>query len=297
MSARYEKENTKLLFDGTDLSIFPVWKRLVESKGMQKGWLLGIKKKLPGLPEDLLDRVTDQGQPKNNVCKVNAMAFDYLITATEGLPREIVMSDPNQNAYDIWNLLCTKYEPVDDYTAASLWHEISTLSMNKNEDPTKMIVKLEELNLKMKKIDPSGGLNDMMLKTIILERLPEHYKLMKATYDLQGLSTVTLGKIKQDVARIFLQKVGNTGNKDSLALNAQEGVKQCTYCKKRGHLEKDCWSKNGMPKNGNSKGNNNGGGKSKNKNTFCYYCKQKGHIKSYCPKLASQRENKDANNV
>ena len=64
---------------------------------------------------------------------------------------------------------------------------------------------------------------------------------------------------------------------------------KCNYCKKIGHIEENCWKKNGKP-NGNQSASNQPLGQHQDNAKKCTYCGMKNHTTDKCFKMIANQK-------
>jgi hypothetical protein len=206
--------------------------------------------------------------------------------------------------------------PFEETQKALLMSEFSHLNFNENGDPGETFEAAEELARKMKnRFDVD--INESMLLTHLINKIPSVYGIVKVTLETQG--SMTYANLKSKMTNHFVTNIANKVKDDQCLAISFNGY--CNWCSKYGHKETECLVKKngggraGPPNNGNklgryervpgnpyngpgkggriSYGRGNGGrggrngrgrGKGLHGGNGCRYCGSADHWGNECPK-------------
>ncbi|EWM20266.1 hypothetical protein Naga_100167g2 [Nannochloropsis gaditana] len=133
--------------------------------------------------------------------------------------------------------------------------EFSHLKFDENGDPSETFEAAEELARKMKnRFDMD--INESMLLTHLINKIPSAYGIVKVSLETQDL--MTYSNLKSKMSNHFVTNIANKVKDDQcLAVNFNG---YCNWCGKYGHKETECLVKKngggraGSPNNGNQLG-------------------------------------------
>jgi gag-polypeptide of LTR copia-type/Zinc knuckle len=206
-------------------------------------------------------------KPKKSARDRNMMAVACL-TATfqdDGLLNIVEQSMtgdwPSGLACVIIDELFKRYRPVDIISRVELRTRLNHVSMKKDDDPRVLFDQLASIqsayNDVTRKIDPDD------LIAVVLEKAPEQYKSILTAEQRYKGSSLTLADLRSCMNDLYRTKnptKNDNRNETEVSLAAPSikfnGI--CEYCKKPGHMARDCRKK----KADHSKDNRN------NTNTF-----------------------------
>src|SRR6056297_1766501 len=237
----------------------------------------------------------------------------YLRGAAANLIEKFRLDEDGAGAF---KALTDKYELRGETQKALLMSEFSHLKFDENGDPSETFEAAEELARKMKsRFDME--INDSILLTHLINKIPSAYGMVKVSLETQDL--MSYSNLKSKMSNHFVTNVANKVKDDQCLAVSFNGY--CNWCRKYGHKEIECLVKRnggdragpthngnklgwyervpGNPYNGPDKGGRisygrgNGGrggrsgrgrGKGLHGGNGCRYCGSADHWGNECPK-------------
>ncbi len=136
----------------------------------------------------------------------------------------------------------------------------------------------------MDKEDTLTTLDQIKAEALKIERRLEEKS--KTSTNGDGSSRVNSGQINEINNQDEVDAVYR-GQKQNYPGKQTSSIPRCTYCKKIGHIESDCWKKNGKPKGNQSASNQPLGTNNAKK---CTYCGMKNHTTEKCFKMQANQK-------
>lgn len=160
-----------------------------------------------------------------------------------------------------WEKICSVFEQKGLASQIFLRKKLINLKFVDSEPMRNHINKVRELADQLEAI--GDAVKDKELAIIILCSLPERYDSLIISLEARPATELTFdfvaGRLLTEEERQKEQSINN--NNDSIGTvmfsetgKDRRGKKQCHYCKRPGHLERNCWDKHGRP----GRGENNG---------------------------------------
>jgi hypothetical protein len=138
----------------------------------------------------------------------------------------------------------------------------------------------------MDKEDTLTTLDQIKAEALKIERRLEEKS--KTSTNGDGSSRVNLGQINEIKEQDYNEVDAlYRGQKQNYPGKQTSAIPKCTYCKKTGHSESDCWKKNGKPKGNQSASNQPLGTNNAKK---CTYCGMKNHTTEKCFKMLANQK-------
>jgi hypothetical protein len=161
----------------------------------------------------------------------------------------------DKNGAGAFRALRDKYELKGETQKALLMSEFSHLNFNENGDPGETFEAAEELARKMKsRFDME--INDSILLTHLINKIPSAYGMVKVSLETQDL--MSYSNLKSKMINHFVTNIANKVKDDQCLAVSFNGY--CNWCGKYGHKEIECLVKKngggraGPPNNGNKLG-------------------------------------------
>lgn len=194
----------------------------------------------------------------------NTFLADFLYMATTGAPRTFVNKFREKpgilsNGIEAWRGLIKKYQNHTRVRKDILVKKFRAMTMEEDEDPEVFFLRLadkrNELSLLGKVIDDDDVL------TIILDQLPPFYDRVK--YQAESQEDFDLDEAMIVMRNMHANRIEEDGRASRSAKGRSSAMaayasKFCTYCKKKGHEERNCFKKNKKKPAGHTPGGRNG---------------------------------------
>jgi hypothetical protein len=153
---------------------------------------------------------------------------------------------PSGLAYIVVDELFKKYRPVDIMSRVEMRTKLNHVSMKIDDDPRVMFDQLASIqsayNDATRKIDPDD------LIAVVLEKAPEHYKSILTAEQRSKGTSLTLHDLSSCMNDLYRARSPNKiSNKTDVEMSLVapttkfQGI--CGYCKKPGHMARDCRKK------------------------------------------------------
>ena len=183
-----------------------------------------------------------------------------------------------------WNTLKEKYRSTDaeeNYPVLSEKLSNSKL-VETDRDPDLWFNDLDHLNSRLSRINPHYRLDDLQLKSHILNSMSKGYDTVVVKFRGE-LADISLEKLQKEVGLQYKWLLKNDGPGSESVMNANVNKRPwrkfkgtCNKCGLVGHKAADCRSKG-------ESGPSKSGGRRDISTVTCHKCKQKGHYANNCP--------------
>ncbi|KAG7353674.1 reverse transcriptase RNA-dependent DNA polymerase [Nitzschia inconspicua] len=288
------------LFDGSDSSKFREWK--IKSRAYAQR-----KKFWKGFTTDIYD--TEVKDSNGNVVKAKSSddditakqtAMHYLIESLSGSAFTVVTTQTEDDPKLAWDLLIRHYEETGEEDYETVMRDLQSLTMGKTEKPSEFRDRLTLINERLRRINNTYVLNETQFKMQFLSKLTDDYEILRQHFQTTYGGKITVDTMAKDLDNRYKALHGE-GKKDgtSTVMNTEvqqtkdksgskpkkQYKKNCKYCGKLGHMQKDC---RGLKKD---KQESEKTGEKVLTNAICYNCKGHGHLSSNCPKKNKSNEN------
>lgn len=185
----------------------------------------------------------------------------------------------------VWDTLAARFNDTSIANMIFVRRKFLNITMSNTDTMAAHISNVKNVYDKLKSI--GGRVDETDHCIVLLQSLTDTYDNVVITLttgrEIKDLTytlvTTTLLHEEQRRAEQGVQRAaqegalyGGAGGDRGPRSNGGRNGKQCTFCKKTGHLEADCYSKNGFPP-GHSRYNGS---------IKCAYCKRSGHLESAC---------------
>ena len=155
---------------------------------------------------------------------------------------------PSGKAHIVVDNLFRKYRPVDTISRVEMRVRLNQVSMKPNQDPKVLFDQLASIqnayNDATRDIDPDD------LIAVVLEKAPKEYKSILTTEQRNKGTNLTLENLEEAMHDLYraMNSHCQPTNDNEVALVAFRGT--CHYCKKPGHMARDCTVKRAALKKG-----------------------------------------------
>jgi hypothetical protein len=219
----------------------------------------------------------------------NYQAYSFLMEACMNHPsaRLVAKGQTSAMAKVLLKNLGERFKIVQQSVKQSEISKFNTLVMEQGETCSNFVDRVKE---QAQKLDNMG---EKVSNTNLITRLKDglfkvhsalaHNLYIQGSEDLKVVEDIIRGYDNTPMAKMLLPDSAKSIDKVNFAgeiprKNSQQ--MRCRRCNKRGHLEKDCWSKKdkkGGPTVGKRKYNSE-------KSRKCYICQSTNHLQADCPK-------------
>ena len=155
-------------------------------------------------------RPTAAGEEQSKWDASNRKLYGQLVTATQGAALGVVKSKKG-DGQAAWKALHSKYEHQGAVLARTLNHQLYTSSMAAAEDPDTWFTHLEDLQRRL--ADTGHPVDDSMLLSIVISKLPPHYHALRDTLVDPDLTWESVKSRIQAKHRLDLEGSARTGGK------------------------------------------------------------------------------------
>ena len=240
------------LFDG-ETTKFKGWWMRFRAYATIKNFSLAIQRTKEADLPDKEDEDVSADNKKRLAKQRNLMAISCLTMAFQDdallniLEQSETRDWPSGLAYIVIDELFKKYKPVDIISRVEMRTRLSQVKMKADEDPRMLFNQLASIqsayNDATRKIDPDD------LIAVVLEKAPEKYKsILTAEQRSKGtaLTLSDLNSCMNDLYRTLSSSgmaIAKESNEVSLAATSTKFGGNCNYCKKPGHMARDCRKK------------------------------------------------------
>jgi hypothetical protein len=238
------------------------------------GWRAQFEANLMLEDEDLYDVLVkhldaDFEAEEKSSRKIMALLIQSIPKKSTLMSGLVVLKNDGIAAYRQWH---KKFAGVQANRVMRLWTKITRIERGEHEKITDYLTRLELARMELE--DLREPVSELMMMGLALRIGEKESKIMAAS--MHGLTTFEQVKERLMAYETRDQPAdkGAYGADGSggMAISARGVNKKCSYCKKLGHYESDCFTK--------QKDENKSGGD----RMLCYYCDKAGHVKRDCPK-------------
>ena len=197
-----------------------------------------------------------------------AMAAFTMAFATEELMTFIDRAEdntwPNGIVYKVVRALNLKYKTTDIMSKTEMRMAISDIKMKNNEDPTTLFTQMSSIEVKYRQ---TISVEEKL--AIVMQHIPKAAAIRSTELSTTETS-VSMEELSQTLVahyRALQFSKNDKQEKESTEFSAfAEETRICNYCKKKGHIAKDCFKLK----------------KKKDSDLVCTTCNKKGHTSQNC---------------
>ena len=245
----------------------------------KKGWSKPFDEPTEAIPTRDQVTATTATDEMKSMYQANIDAYDQIVMGCSGIPLGLVMRADGNARLAIKNL-DEKYASQDESKLTGLIQEFTRCKLENTEtDPYEWILKLDQINAKLKSIGDQYEKKDYEMKAHLLSNLPDGYSDVRTKISGKE-GDYTVAQIEKEIADKWNRDFEKADDQDNsngkniaLAVDGKKatyGKKswkkfkgKCRKCGKIGHKAADCRS---------------------NKNGVCFECGEDGHFARDCPK-------------
>jgi len=163
-----------------------------------------------------------------------------------------------KSAREAWLKICSVFEQKGLSSQIFLRRKLINVKLDESQSMQTHINKIRELANQLEAIgDP---VRDRELAIIILSSLPEKFNALIISLEARPPDEITFDSVA--IRLLAEEERQNEFNSEKINVehafysgsinNRQRSFKKCNFCKRSGHIEENCWDKNGRPKDMNN---------------------------------------------
>jgi uncharacterized protein YeeX (DUF496 family) len=145
----------------------------------------------------------------------------------------------------MWRILEERYNPKTQMTLLQTLREFMTATMESGVNMEQHLQRVQRLK---RQVEEQGEkISDTVYNTILLNSLPEEYKVAVSILEAQDQLTpaIIINRIMEEYRKISAEDAGKikmamlTKHQKEKSQTKNQSV--CTHCQKKGHTEEKCW--------------------------------------------------------
>lgn len=144
-------------------------------------------------------------------------------------------------AWESWEALRLYHEKTTLSNKVHIMRRICDLKMSENGNAEDHINQMRELFQKLVDIG-EAGISESWNVAMLLSSLPRSYDTLITALEARDENDLTFAFVQQKLLAEYQRRHCNNFNDDEseLALTANSTIFECYFCKKMGHMKKDC---------------------------------------------------------
>lgn len=168
--------------------------------------------------------------------RMDGKAFSQIVLSVDN--SQIGLVKKAESAKVAWQNLKEYHQKSSVCTMGLILRKIHDLRLSEGGNAEQHLFEMEEL------FDKLGALGLELQETLkvvtILQSLPESYRALGTALEARPIADLTLSIMKAKVLDEY-QKVKSSRENSEVALKVDTKSFTCNYCKKPGHIQRNCW--------------------------------------------------------
>ena len=231
----------------------------------------------------------------------NALVQTYFFivqTLHKDVQNQHTLTTAPDDPHALYRSICDAYRIDAKESPMTLKAELFTIRLEADETPLQLWSRIQQVNAKLRAINPIHAANDGTLMYVVAQAMPESYRphVLKLNMDDENMSSYDLSKslgLYKASTRAFPGSAKNSvaAVAAGVSTQSQEGRRdpstlECWNCGNTGHMKRDCRVSHATHATHTSR--RTSGESGNRKKDTCAHCGNHGHAVDNCNKLRAK---------